>query len=516
MGAFIRDSSTEAQELASVLAAVPLIPPVMRLAQHQFLPESRHWHLAEVFFSGLIRKSKLGPDNLEVPERWYEFQPGVRQLILDNSPVGRTAEVHREISLYVEKHYDSARNFQALVPNEKGSISTPNLEQKLFFAEVRGSVFKTWGGEYAERGEQLLQEVDDRQTFIDIEEKLESFPLEDFTSITKQLIVEDLPSEPELITVEVAKLTFTEAFPRLEPMSFTAPCIRFVPQEPKHPPLEKFPVRIAQIKKWREKWIVTYQESEPYRYIEPLNKSSGIEMVKIPAGKFIMGSPEDEIGHSERESPQHEVNLNSFFMGRYPVTQAQWRIVAQMPQIEHSLEPNPSRFNGKLRPVTRVSWYDALEFCQRLSHHTGKNYRLPSEAEWEYACRAGTSSPFHFGQMITTEVANYDGSAYVDGPSGKSRGKTTSVNELNHANAWGLSDMHGNVYEWCEDHWHRNYSNAPTNGSTWVTGGDSRRRVIRGGSWIIDPRFCRSAYRDFINPDFRSDDIGFRLICVPR
>ncbi|NMG61228.1 formylglycine-generating enzyme family protein [Geitlerinema sp. P-1104] len=238
-------------------------------------------------------------------------------------------------------------------------------------------------------------------------------------------------------------------------------------------------------------------------------------MVAIPGGTFLMGSPDDEPDHRKSESPQHEVTVPSFLMGRYPVTQAQWRAVAAMPQVEKALEPDPSRFKGDNRPVERVSWYDAMEFCARLSAHTGREYRLPSEAEWEYACRAGTTTPFHFGEMITTEVANYNGnSTYNGGPKGDDRGETTPVDHFGYANAWGLSDMHGNVWEWCLDHWHNNYGKAPRDGSAWLSEDKGSRRVRRGGSWINDPRDCRSAYRDDYNPRNGYFNFGFRVVSV--
>ena len=133
-----------------------------------------------------------------------------------------------------------------------------------------------------------------------------------------------------------------------------------------------------------------------------------------------------------------------------------------------------------------MSWYEAVEFCNRLTLHTDRAYRLPTEAEWEYACRAGTVTPFCFGDMILTEVANYNGNyTYADGPKGKNRGKPTSVDEFDVANTFGLSDMHGNVWEWCQDHWHENYEGAPTDGSAWPTDNKEANRLVRGGSWDL-------------------------------
>jgi formylglycine-generating enzyme required for sulfatase activity len=156
------------------------------------------------------------------------------------------------------------------------------------------------------------------------------------------------------------------------------------------------------------------KETKRYRtqteyFLEDLGNSVVLEMVSIPGGKFLMGASREEAASQEDERPQHLVNIKPFFMGRYPITQRQWRAIANLSKIDHYLKPDPSCFNGDNLPVERVSWYDALEFCERLSQETGRQYRLPSEAEWEYACRARTSKPFHFGQVITDKLANYCG-----------------------------------------------------------------------------------------------------------
>ena len=143
-------------------------------------------------------------------------------------------------------------------------------------------------------------------------------------------------------------------------------------------------------------------------FVEDLCNGVEFEMVLIKGGTFTMGAPEDEEDSINDERPQHEVTVPTFFMGKYPITQAQWKAVAKLPQVEKELEENPSDFKGDNRPVEQVSWYDAVEFCARLSNYTGRKYSLPSEAEWEYACRAGTTTPFHFGETITSELANYN------------------------------------------------------------------------------------------------------------
>ncbi len=252
-------------------------------------------------------------------------------------------------------------------------------------------------------------------------------------------------------------------------------------------------------------------------YVEPLlNAPNGLPLhiVLIPAGSFIMGSPDDEPERVEWEGPQHEVLLSKFFMGRYPVTQAQWHAVAKLPQAERELDPDPSRFKGENHPVEQVSWFEAVEFCDRLTQHTGRPYRLPTEAEWEYACRAGTTTPFYFGKTLTPEVANYNGDeTYADGPKGEYRALTTPVDRFGIANAFGLSDMHGNVFEWCQDHWRDNYQDTPTDGSAWLSTDEKSSCVYRGGSWGSVLWNCRSAYRSYYRPGNRSFGIGFRVCC---
>ena len=255
-------------------------------------------------------------------------------------------------------------------------------------------------------------------------------------------------------------------------------------------------------------------------YTEPLEgigEAIPLQMLLIPEGTFMMGSPEDELDREEREGPQHEVSVPPFFMGRYPITQAQWRVVASLSQVNRELNSEPSNFKGDNLPVEQVSWYEAVEFCDRLSAQTGPSYRLPSEAEWEYACRAGTTTPFHFGKTLTTKVANYDGNyTYGDGPKGEYFETTNPVDQFDIANAFGLCDMHGNVYEWCED-CYENYNKTPIDGSAWLTDEKEANRILRGGSWDADPWYCRSAYRDNLAPVLRNNVVGFRVSCsAPR
>jgi formylglycine-generating enzyme required for sulfatase activity len=248
-------------------------------------------------------------------------------------------------------------------------------------------------------------------------------------------------------------------------------------------------------------------------FLEELSRNIFLEMVYIPGGIFMMGSTDLEGDADER--PQHQVKVLPFFMGKYPITQAQWKAIAALPKVQQTLNPNPSKFKGANLPVENVSWYEAVEFCLRLSVKTGRNYRLPSEAEWEYACRAGTTTSFHFGETITPELINCSGGdAYALEPGSKFRRETTNVGSFGVANAFGLYDMHGLVWEWCADPWHNNYIDAPNDGSVWEEGGDLHRRVLRGGAWNFDAELCRSASRSWNEADGGLRMCGFRVVCA--
>lgn len=218
-----------------------------------------------------------------------------------------------------------------------------------------------------------------------------------------------------------------------------------------------------------------------------------IEMVLVPGGTFLMGSPESEVGRSKDEGPQHRVTVPSFYIGKYEVTQAQWRMV---------MGTDPSQFKGDDRPVENVSWDEATEFCRRLSRLTGKTYRLPSEAEWEYTARAGTQTPYAFGPRLLPSHANCAGSG--------SAPQSTRVGAFR-PNAFGLYDMHGNVWEWCEDNFHEGYIGAPTDGSAWLSD-ETPEHVVRGGASSSPAIFCRSSYRDKELPGTSRQGLGLRVV----
>ncbi|MGK7921148.1 MAG: SUMF1/EgtB/PvdO family nonheme iron enzyme, partial [Trichodesmium sp.] len=259
-------------------------------------------------------------------------------------------------------------------------------------------------------------------------------------------------------------------------------------------------------------YITKRTQGSARQKVEDLGNGIKLEMVYIPGGSFLMGSPENEEGREKKESPQHQVTLQPFYMSKYPITQEQYQVI---------MGENPSEFkkgilfrrncNGEKRPVESVNWHKAREFCQKLSLKTKKTYTLPSESQWEYACRASTTTPFYFGETITSELVNYNGEyPYGTAPKGKRRGETTDVGTFP-PNAFGLYDMHGNVLEWCQDVWHGNYNGAPTDGSAWETGGDSNGRLLRSGCWYYYSRDCRSARRYCGNADLSIGYIGFRV-----
>ncbi|OQW92714.1 MAG: hypothetical protein BWK79_14115, partial [Beggiatoa sp. IS2] len=232
--------------------------------------------------------------------------------------------------------------------------------------------------------------------------------------------------------------------------------------------------------------VLHREPKQARQLIEDLGNGVILEMVYISSGMFLMGSPFGEVGSVNSEKPQHRVTLPSFYIGKYPITQAQWQTV---------MGNNPSYFKGEQRPVEQISWRDSVTFCEKLSEHTGKRYLLPSEAQWEYACRAGTTTPFSCGETITPDLANYNGQdTYRKAPLGQYREETTPVGSFS-PNAWGLYDMHGNVWEWCQDAWRDNYVDTPTDDGSAVEIRKNSHRVFRGGSWHSLPRWLRAAHR---------------------
>lgn len=271
-------------------------------------------------------------------------------------------------------------------------------------------------------------------------------------------------------------------------------------------------------------------------YLEGLSGGVNLEMVEIPAGMFLMGSDDAQLEQAEidssrnlakeakleintrlrSETPQRMVKVTGFYLSKYEVTQAQWRAVASLPKINVELMSDPSQFKGGNRPVEQITWDEAVEFCERLSRATGRRYRLPTEAEWEYAARAGTRWPFSFGENVTSELVNYNGKLpYGQTSKDSSRQQTVAVGSLGVGNAFGLYDMHGNVWEWCLDSWHDSYLGAPAESIAWEKDGIAGMHVLRGGAWDSSAGECRSSGRRQAAASSRSTTIGFRVVAEP-
>jgi formylglycine-generating enzyme required for sulfatase activity len=293
-----------------------------------------------------------------------------------------------------------------------------------------------------------------------------------------------------------------------------------LPPLPQGLTLQSFKFEVVQVNPQGK--IIKRTPAQAQSFQERLPGKIPLEMVAIPGGEFLMGSPASEAGHWDDESPQHQVSIRPFYMGKYEVTQQQWRAVASLPKVDKNFEPESAAFQGKNRPVENVILIDALEFCKRLSQATGRHYRLPSESEWEYACRAGTTTPYYFGSTLTSELANYD-------PKSTGVGMSGEVGQYP-PNVFGLYDMHGNIAEWCRDTWRFSYEDPPSGGSAWVwsgsfenepTGMDGRpllapvpegamSHVMRGGSFYNNSATNRSAAR---TRGYPGEGVGFRVVC---
>ena len=434
-----------ARRLAGYFAAAPLSLPVMRLIQRVMLPESRQVHLAEVFLSGLIRRTTprddpaIHPDSIQ-----YEFVGGVREMLLGNNLLSESVLVLETLSEFIGKNMGKPLDFQAMIADPSRADRVLGQGNTQPFAKVAAGVLRRLGGEYAEMAKRL----------------------------------EDTSKSP----LEGGQGGVSEGTGDGDGRTSKSP-------------LEGGAGGVSK--------SVSKNVSElPKRFTNKLD----MKFVLIPPGEFLMGSPEDEPGRRNDEK-QHRVTISrAFYMQTTQVTQGQW---------EKLMGDNPSHFKdgGENCPVEQVSWDDVQKFIKKLNE-TGETdkYRLPTEAEWEYACRAGTTTPFYFGECLSTDEANYDGKYPLgDCPKGEYREKTVPVRSFP-PNDWGLYDMHGNVWEWCRD-WYGDYP------SETVTdpGGPSTGsyRVARGGCRIISAEYCRSANRSFYSPGYRLDYYGFRLVLSP-
>ncbi|MFB2835497.1 SAV_2336 N-terminal domain-related protein, partial [Floridanema evergladense] len=441
---FRKISSPLGRKLAGLLMAAPVITlPVMRLIQKTLLPESLPVHVAEVFLGGLLKSlteitTETNPDGVI----FDVMEDEIRDILLDDAPFGDSQFIFATISDYIEKQLGkSLRECVALLKIDSEDESEKITLEKAY-AQIGLKVLKGLGEPYAKFAKEIEKsqfQPEDKQppTTTTPTTELETFEFE----------------------AEVATIVFEDE--TLQQWTFETPTVN------------------------RRGEIIKTTTYTAFYFTETLSEGVELEMVAIPGGTFTMGSPQSEKDSRANERPQHDVTISPFFMGKYPVTQAQWKAIASLTdlKVERDLDPDSSNFKGDNRPVETVDWYDAVEFCQRLSRLTGREYRLPSEAQWEYACRGFTKPldlesgesypPFYFGETITADLANYNASStYADEPSGENSEETTPVGQFP-PNAFGLYDMHGNVWEWCADDWHKNYENAPTDGSAWI---DSNER----------------------------------------
>jgi formylglycine-generating enzyme required for sulfatase activity len=484
-------SSPMARQLAGLLAACPEVNlPVVRMVQAALLPDSQQVHVAEVLLGGLFKSQTEITAYTPADRVQYVFHEGVKPLVQETiSP----RQSFKALSAWVKRRFGYAlEDFPAYLTENQSEEIKP-------FAGVMLDILNRQRSRHTDLIDRV-KELSGTGTTVEID------------STDRDLKWSDFP-ELKQLKFDTAQLVETW-HPPLQIEEYTVATIAFDPPAQSTLKVEPFTFKVGTLVRSGDTWEVQKSDGQAYQYVEQIDENAMLEMVAIAGGKFLMGSFVEEPDRHDEESPQHLVTVPDFYLGRYPVTQAQWRSVAAMPQVEWELNPDPSHFKGDARPVETVSWEEAIEFCVRLSRHTKRQYRLPTEAEWEYACRAGATTPFHFGETISTELSNCNGNAYGYGPIGKRRGKTTPVDYFEVANAWGLCDMHGNVLEWCEDHWHYHYRNAPDDGSAWLTNNAKADRVRRGGSWNNNPSHCRSAYRNKNKLTDRNYRLGFRVACA--
>ena len=268
-------------------------------------------------------------------------------------------------------------------------------------------------------------------------------------------------------------------------------------------------IKITSIKLNNDGDVIDRPGSHAHIFQEDLGSNILLTMIQIPPGTFMMGAPDREEGQESSEKPHHLVNVATFYLGQTHITQAQWNTI--FPDKSVTLGSNSQL------PVDSISWLDAIEFCDRLSTKTGREYRLPTESEWEYACRATTTNPFAYGDTISPSIVNYDGlRPYGQIIKGTCREKPTPVATFP-PNLFGLYDMHGNLWEWCLDEWFANYDDAPKDGTArgdLVTGDENKQRVVRGGSWFSSGQICRAASRSSLPASYQHNHYGFRVVCT--
>ncbi|MEM9567871.1 MAG: formylglycine-generating enzyme family protein, partial [Cyanobacteria bacterium P01_E01_bin.34] len=481
---FLVLASEPACELAELLASAPVVTlPIVRLIQRSMLPTSSSVHVAEVLMSGLFEvcgNIKPDFDNAEfVAYRLVDDE--VRAGLQQRSTAIDGLIVLERVSAYVARGLGrTVENFKAQLRNPDASKGLEQAEFLNAFAKVTATILRGLGRQFEGLARTFEPELP--ETLED--EELDIFQLEELEFEWGQFV-----EFPALTSFEFEAAKIVDVQEQFEFETATISLKTIGPEEEGESESE---------------WIIHREPSSCWGFTESLADGVELQMVAISEGELSIGEG----------SKRQVVKVPPFYMGCYAVTQAQWKAVSELQEMEQALDADPSNFKGANRPVERVSWDDAQEFCRRLSQMTGQTYRLPSEAEWEYACRAGTETEFHFGDTLSPELANYRTSlSYNNGPTGQYREETTDVGSFP-ANEFGLHDMHGNVDEWCEDDWRDDFwSGEMGDARAWVDLENSRVKVLRGGSWYGDPVICRSASRLNFYRVFRYDYIGFRVVC---
>lgn len=565
---FEQDHDSKTLDLAKRSAfPLSLSPDLLYyLRQHQDREIQPPWYaVADILLSNLVRR---------VDRELYEMSPDIRKILLEKLTTEELQELAKQLQEYIQeqigKNSPKTSNLQhqewlslaylqpSQAVNELKQALTQALENNNRVRLVRLTKLL----------ESLSPALEDYEPLLIVTEPIAAYSRGDLTTVSNAL---ELPTNNEKALQDglIDQVQNISPF-KLEPLTINIPTLQFV-----------FTAETVFVDKTGT--IIRRQPIKAYYYDEILDKPrqntdesssredelnkgeaednlSTIRMIYIPEGEFYMGTPDEEIkrlcakykaDYFEREKPQHLVKVPSFYLSQTPITQAQWKAIASREdlKVERDLELDPSYSKGENLPVEQVSWEKAVEFCQRLSKLTRKAYQLPSEAQWEYACRAapiqtevnstqtqadGTSAlestppkvdepirewnekyhqPFHFGETLTSEIANYYGSeTFADEPKGKDRGGTTPVGQFP-PNAFGLYDMHGNVWEWCEDDYHSSYEGAPIDGSAWKKDSKNSTKILRGGSWLYFPRYCRSADRNTYGRGNRNYSYGIRVMC---
>ncbi|REJ51071.1 MAG: hypothetical protein DWQ51_14100 [Microcystis wesenbergii TW10] len=500
---FEKENEPNTRELAK-RAAFPLsLSPnlLYYLRQHQDKDNQAPWYaIADILLSSLVRK---------IDRELYEMSPDVRKLLLEKLTPEELKSLAHQLQTYIQEQIGDYCSKSVYWQNQQW-LALAYLKPSQAVNEIRqvlAEAIKNNNRVRLVRLTALLENISaalaDYEPLLLLNEPIAAYSRGDLNHVGNvlQLSPEDEGTLQKRLIDEVAAIVTRDE------NLFTAETVLVN--------------ETGQVIK--RKPVKAYFYDENLAEVDNRKEAQNyIRMMYIPQGEFWMGTEDEEIkrlvkkfgwGGYKRERPQRLVKVPAFHISQTPITQAQWRAIAATAKIDIDLELEPSNFKGDELPVERVNWYQATEFCKRLSRETKREYRLPSEAEWEYACRAGTTTPFYFGETITGELANYNaGYTYAGEAKGEYRQQTTPVGQFP-PNAFGLYDMHGNVWEWCADTWHDNYNGAPTDGSVWIENGYDNPSLLRGGSWFDNPHFCRSAYR---SNDFRRDDsynYGFRVVC---